>query len=314
MFGYNLCQSGLTLRSITQQDMEFLDSPTGITLTQTHQKTPFDPIAARRHTFGLLNETSNEEWEDIRKKTIRASWYANPKNPLDDVDNPGLWNEKNMLPNFHCPKKEMVPKRQKGEVKYVCNPQRLSYDGKEDSCLIYSFGCAGDFSFEDEIFHMHNKTCEIHIFDPAKWGRKNDIPNKNIHYHAWGLKSTYDNSKSIVWPKGRGGGFKTFPETLELLGHRNRTIDILKMDCEGCEWSTVQDWIHLNIRQILVEMHGVPNPKGTPKARWYQKRMNLNEYYGLYKESGYSLFSKEQNGKLSLELSFMKMTEDFWKR
>jgi hypothetical protein len=41
------------------------------------------------------------------------------------------------------------------------------------------------------------------------------------------LLSTYDNSKSVVWPKGRGGGFKTFPETLELLGHQNRTIDIL---------------------------------------------------------------------------------------
>lgn len=186
--------------------------------------------AAQRHTFGLLDKISDEEWEAIRQKTIRTSWYENPKNPLENVDEPLLWNEKNMIPNFDCPIKEAVPKRVKGETKYVCNPQRLVYDGKEGGCLIYSFGCAGDFSFEDEISKMHNKACEIHVFDPAKaWERKDDIPSKNIHYHAWGLRSTYDDSKSVVWPKGRGGGFKTFPETLELLGHTNRIIDILKV-------------------------------------------------------------------------------------
>ena len=33
----------------------------------------------------------------------------------------------------------------------------------------------------------------------------------------------------VVWPKGRGGGFKTFPKTLEFLGHTNRIIDVLKV-------------------------------------------------------------------------------------
>ena len=277
-----------------------------------------DTSVAHRHTYGLFNNISNQEWETIRQKTIRTSWYSNPENPLENVDNALLWNEKNMIPNFDCPLMETVPKRSKGETKYVCNPARLVYDGKENddssSCLIYSFGCAGDFSFEDEIFKMHNKQCEIHVFDPAKaWERKDDIPNKNIHYHAWGLRSTYDESKSVVWPKGRGGGFKTFPETLDVLGHNNRTIDILKIDCEGCEWSTVKDWIGLGIRQILVELHGVPSPKGTPTARWYKKPMNLTEYYGLYKSNGYALFHKEINRGLSLELCFMKMNEDFWK-
>ena len=325
MFGYQLCRAGQTqdiYGAVSKmQDLSFAE-PTRDTLTTAQSTRPGtksldDPIAARRHTFGLLNKIPNQEWEAIRQKTIRASWYANPENPLENIDNPVLWNEKNMIPNFDCPIKETVPKReQKGETKYVCNPQRLAYDSKEEdsSCLIYSFGCAGDFSFEDEIFKMHNKACEIHIFDPAKaWERKDDIPNKNIHYHAWGLKSTYDNSKSVVWPKGYGGGYKTFPETLKFLGHTNRTIDILKIDCEGCEWSTVKDWIGLGIRQILVELHGVPSPKGTPKARWYQKPMDLTEYYGLYKSNGYSLFNKEINGGLSLELCFMKMTEDFWK-
>mmetsp|Transcript_75631 Transcript_75631/g.210096 ORF Transcript_75631/g.210096 Transcript_75631/m.210096 type:complete len:107 (-) Transcript_75631:48-368(-) len=58
---------------------------------------------------------------------------------------------------------------------------------------------------------------------------------------------------------------------MELLGHdASRTIDLLKIDCEGCELSTLRDWTHLDIRQILIEVHGVPSPRGTPKARWYE--------------------------------------------
>ena len=345
-FGYSICLSGSFLgifQSIsTREDRSFGDPlSTGMVreakqldtqqlLRSSSSTATVDPMGtAKAHTFGLLNNIPNNEWETIRLKTISTSWYANPQNPIENVNNPDLWNEKNMIPNFDCPEKEMVPKRdQKGETKHVCNPRRLAFDGKQEvggangvgngvvaNCLIYSFGCAGDFSFEDEIFRMHNKACEIHIFDPASaWERKDDVPNKNIHYHAWGLRSTYDDSKSVVWPKGRGGGFKTFPETMELLGHTNRVIDILKIDCEGCEWSTVNDWINLGIRQILIELHGVPSPQGTPQQRWYQKPLNLSEYYGLYQDNGYALFNKERNGELSLELCFMKMASDFWKK
>lgn len=271
--------------------------------------------AARRHTFGLLNATSDAEWAALRARTLRAGWYADPARPLADLDDPDAWNARNMLPDFACPHLEQVPDRtRKGEIKHVCHPRRLAYDGKDDGCLVYSFGCAGDFSFEDALFRMHDKACEIHMFDPAKaWERKDDARAKNIHYHAWGLRSTYDDSKSVVWPKGKKGGFRTFPETRAALGHENRTLDVLKIDCEGCEWSTVRDWIGVGARQILVETHGLPSPQGTPRARWYQKPLNLTEYFGMYRDNGYVLFSKERNGKWAAELGFMKMADDFWR-
>ena len=45
-------------------------------------------------------------------------------------------------------------------------------------------------------------------------------------------------------------------------GHTNRTIDIFKMDCEGCEFDVLPDQVFLplrngdlSVRQLLVEMH-----------------------------------------------------------
>jgi len=285
----------------------------GGTAQKTTDSSPAE-LLAHRHSFGLLTET-NADWEAIRQRTISKSWYGNPDNPLENVTNAAYWNQHNMNPTFDCPQAEKVGGSESGETKYVCNPKRLAYPGKEGGCLIYSFGCAGDFKFEDAIHKMHGVNCEVHIFDPAKaWERPGDAENKNIHYHAWGLVSTYDATKSVVWPKGRGGAFKTFPEIIDILGHRNRTIDVLKIDCEGCEWSTHKDWIHLGIRQILIEVHGVPSPHGTPTARWYQRPLNLSEYYQSYIVNGYALFNKDPNGALSLELCFIKLQNDFFLR
>ena len=114
--------------------------------------------------------------------------------------------------------------------------------------------------------------------------------------------------------KGRGGGFKTFAQTLEELNHKDRIMDIFKIDCEGCEWSSHKDWIGHGMRQILIETHGVPTPRGTPKARWYQRPMNVVEdYWKDFADNGYALYSRDPNGELGMELAFMKLTDDFWK-
>eukprot|EP00586_Coscinodiscus_wailesii_P014137 CAMPEP_0172507560 /NCGR_PEP_ID=MMETSP1066-20121228/204629_1 /TAXON_ID=671091 /ORGANISM="Coscinodiscus wailesii, Strain CCMP2513" /LENGTH=254 /DNA_ID=CAMNT_0013285143 /DNA_START=496 /DNA_END=1260 /DNA_ORIENTATION=+ len=245
------------------------------------------------------------------------------------INNEEWWLEHNMIPHFNCPHLEKLGGKGHEGTKFVCNPQRLVHDDddknandhnghkKKKDCLIYSVVCGGnggDFLFEDAIYEMHGKGCETHIFDPADWTRKGDVENKNIHYHAWGIKSSYDaQSKSIIWPAGRRGDLKTFQETLKRLGHENRTIDIFKIDCEGCEYSTHKDWIGFGARQILLEIHGVPQPQGGT-GRWYQKAMNVSEYYKDFLDNGYALFSRDPNGALGLELSFIKLHQDFWKR
>ena len=47
-------------------------------------------------------------------------------------------------------------------------------------------------------------------------------------------------------------------ETLSKVGHQNRSIDIFKIDCGSCEWYSFRDWFEADIRQRLVETHGLP--------------------------------------------------------
>ena len=218
--------------------------------------------SAFKESYGLFDDISEPMWNRMKSRFQTSSIYSHPQDPLKGSKNEIGWLQENLWPNFNCPHMERVGS---GEGrKFVCYQHRLARDvkeklkekkdedktkdtskGKQESnCLVYSIGCAGNFAFEDDISKRYNKECEVHVFDPANWARKDDDVNRNIHYHAWGMASTYDKkSQSRVWPAGRGGEFKTFPETIKLLGHEDRIIDLFKIDCEGCEWYTYKDWI-----------------------------------------------------------------------
>lgn len=71
--------------------------------------------------------------------------------------------------------------------------------------------------------------------------------------------------------------------------------------------------LHSGFRQILIEMHGVPRPDGDRNARWYQKPMDIDkDYFQDFLDNGYALYSRDPNGDLGLELSFIKLHPDFW--
>jgi len=282
-------------------------------------------ITAEKHSFGLLKDISNTEWERIRQKVHTQSIYKNPSDPLEKIDNSSYWIENNIFPNFDCPNIVGLgnkPGKDVDGAKFVCSPERLPQYKKDkgaDECLVYSFGCAGMYAFEDGLASTLDNACEIHVFDPApatspKGDRQVNL-ERNIHYHEWGLLSSYNTEqRSNVWPSGRGGGFKTIEETLKELGHEERIIDVFKIDCEGCEWSTYMDWIGKGFRQILVENHGVPTPSGNQaNKQWFQKPLDVSEYYGEFKKHGYALFNRDFHGR-AVDLSFIKLDKEFWEQ
>jgi len=144
---------------------------TGSITTATTSGTGGDTSSlAFHHSFGLFDDVSKQEWESLRAKTKSSSWYGNPQNPLEGVDDAKGWRDNNMNPTFDCPRMEGVGVGGQ-QTKLVCNPKRLVKKEEKSNgpprCLIYSIGSAGDFHFEDSIANMHHNTCEIHVFDPA---------------------------------------------------------------------------------------------------------------------------------------------------
>jgi hypothetical protein len=223
----------------------------------------------------------------------------------------------------------------------LSNPQRLneiSIERHSDlghGCLIYSFGNPGDFSFEegmaqfflddtgDNNFLSHS--CEIHMFDVDDYSKT--LPDKYkdiIHIHRWGLKSsstpTNDRALSIysiddVETNNLQDGssklartkesqvYRTFQETIDKLGHKHRIIDVLKVDCERCEWDTYADWLaaDVEIRQIQVEVHNV--------------NTHAIKFFESLQKAGYVTFHKEANTIAKgdcYEYAFMKLKDSFF--
>ena len=109
------------------------------------------------------------------------------------------------------------------------------------------------------------------------------------------------------------------------LGHTKRTLDILKIDCEGCElWSaalqrsilppsiqsdTAGELPFVPIRQVLMEVHGTQDNSQAPREKLLKTAS----------ASGFAMFHKEPNiwhdlrGRFC-EVSLLKMSLDFFSR
>ena len=205
----------------------------------------------------------------------------------------------NVHPMISCPYERRIGGMPDGG-KWACDPIRLN---KSPDCLVYSVGSNGQHEFEDGIFEIlgRNKHCEIHVFDPApQYERYGDIENKNIHYHAWGISS------STTKTEGFGDGsyiFKNFREIAKELGHTKRTVDLFKIDCEGCEWTSYDDMLEsYNIKQLLIEIH--PNMLRPDNVK-------VSDIFTEFRDYGFIPFSKEANtwehGSGVYEYSFIRL-------
>ncbi|XP_046577914.1 probable methyltransferase-like protein 24 isoform X2 [Haliotis rubra] len=155
-------------------------------------------------------------------------------------------------------------------------------------CLVYSFGISGDWTFDDA---MGNLGCEVHSFDPSI-GKQDFDRSKNVHFHNLGIsgfdsdsfvarKDVYVHNRQI-WKMRRVQSVK------KMLGHANKTIDVLKIDVETSEWPSVKDLVESgvlsSVRQLLIEWHlFLDYPKTDKYVGLYNTYMNL-------KDKGFSIF------------------------
>ena len=140
--------------------------------------------------------------------------------------------------------------------------------------------------------------CEIHVFnhfmDPTLLANNMQQQGKGIHIHPFGFRP--ENKGSM----GAPGNFKTFKEAVKELGHKGKSLSILSLDCEGCEWDLYRDILSsdLTIQQILVQMHGTP--------------FIANRFFSTMHNAGYAIYRREQVGVGVYDYSFLKLAPSYF--
>jgi hypothetical protein len=95
----------------------------------------------------------------------------------------------------------------------------------------------------------------------------------------------------------------TLKETVQKLNHDGRFVDMLRIDCDGCEWNTFPEWLSSGIepRQLLVSIHGSPR--------------NEDELFEMMERNNFAIFHREADtwyGGMIQEYGFLRLHDHFF--
>nr|KAG5710643.1 hypothetical protein BaRGS_013289 [Batillaria attramentaria] len=122
-----------------------------------------------------------------------------------------------------------------------------------EPCIVYSFGIAYDFSFDDDVAKLYG--CHVYSFDPSM-GVSSGDRSPWVHFYNIGL-----GGEGGKLPAGAPTSWEvdSFAGIRRKLEHQKKPIDIVKMDIELSEWQALLDMCRTgeltNVRQLLVEFH-----------------------------------------------------------
>tara|TARA_A100000164_G_scaffold373704_2_gene405424 strand:- start:653 stop:1441 length:789 start_codon:yes stop_codon:yes gene_type:complete len=212
----------------------------------------------------------------------------------------------------------------KNDIKILCEgqgPAGWNYYKKNigKNSIIYVFGVGDDISFELDFIAKNQS--KIFAFDPTpysiEWLKSQEVSD-NFIFYPWAV-SGKDKMISLYPRLDRSGkksqdmwtidesqsdgesSIEVFSYTLKtiLKKLKHKKIDILKLDIEGAEYSTIDSMISNRIypNQILVEFHHRFTSIGK------QRTINCIDRLRLL---GYQIFSVSQTGR---EFSFIRKVD-----
>mmetsp|Transcript_17196 Transcript_17196/g.24447 ORF Transcript_17196/g.24447 Transcript_17196/m.24447 type:complete len:355 (-) Transcript_17196:31-1095(-) len=263
-----------------------------ITAKENRDETNSDYQLAYKESLGFFDDIPSSHWKLMRTKVEEMSpnfntfYLPHSKSQAEEDDRlrgmnhiPGYFYQNHYEPEFSCWHERRIGALGDGG-KWICDPHRIA---NSKDCLVYSVGSDGDFSFEEDVLKKIGEHCEIHTFDFGNYGQKaaelgsrTDANGKElpaVNYHQYGLGAKDDPPE-----------FKSLSTIVQELGHQDRIIEIFKIDCEGCEWTTAHSWFDapVTLRQIQVELHN-STVTDTPK------------FFDMIYDNGYVIFAKEIN-------------------
>jgi hypothetical protein len=277
-------------------------------------------------TLDALDETFNQR---RRTRVIRAEQFSGPPDPKMFFDlfepeavcftderfgGPHRYDAFGDGPKFVCGIDYLratttTTTTRKPKKKKKKKQKASSSSSSSSSCLVYSVGSHNDIEFEMGIDDLL-PGCETHTFDPTL--RVPFLGDAYSTFHPWGLGQdgvtvTYNDNTFVT---------QSFMNMFRALGHVGRRLDILKVDCEGCEYDAMVPLFEAMVRneiqvdQLLIEIH---TPfRAEPEKQWKL----LLELFVAADRAKMRIFHKERNpscnGYNCVEYAFA--SEDFLRR
>lgn len=133
-------------------------------------------------------------------------------------------------------------------------------------CTVYDFGIANEWAFSDSMATQHG--CTVHSFDPSNGHLKQHYAHNqaNVNFHFLGLSGGEDAPAAATWNDTSDLGYgaviaplQRLDRIMAKLGHS--TVDVLKIDCEGCEWESLAGVAQAApealscVHVLLIELH-----------------------------------------------------------
>jgi Methyltransferase domain len=206
-------------------------------------------------SFAALSTTASTSTSSIDSNTNTNNAYTAALFTLRCLTTPGCFR------SMQC--RTGVPQRI--QRKKVWEEQALCVDDlrlQQNSCLVYSFGIHTSWEWEEKVARLFG--CDVHAFDPTMNHPSQLAPG--VTFHKLGLQATGTNmsaTHSDLYSPIDVDKLLSLEQIMTRLGHDNRKLSVLMLDCEGCEWGVLRQFmcsknnysVMASVDQIVVEMH-----------------------------------------------------------
>lgn len=291
----------------SKSNKDIYPSSTGVQAVRPQFSSPVDQeesdaryALANKESLGFFHDIDERRWKRLKDRfqSMRPNEYPTSNKDYKTIaqDPKHFWME-NFIPEFSCESERKLGALGDGG-KWICDPHRI----KKNDCLVYSIGSFGVIGFEKEI--ISKLGCEVHTFDMDDGHRTEDGTFVSYTQKVKDVGATFHHNM-LGSPTEEHKNGKRFKDIFSDLKHEGKTIDIMKIDCEGCEWEQYLEWFQdwkdakVTVRQLLIELHCSP-PK-TP------------DFFHKLWDQGYVIFHTEANNRFSknMEFALIKLHPDF---
>jgi len=186
------------------------------------------------------------------------------RSPVDLFADNWLWSEQPMFYHLKSRKDSMyaqaVAPCGRPCFNFVGGWPLVKFTRAQQPCVAYSFGVGGNYEFEAYIVSQWH--CAVHAFDPTRELRELHERSKpaGVVFHYKGLRGRHALPSQTVVNSYGSIDMSILSDLPFLLAENNhRYVDVLKIDCEGCEWAVFNsldaEWLGRHVQKLLVEVH-----------------------------------------------------------